>query len=196
MRPFTLLYWRLHRLARAGAVAIACLVVVAGIGHWGIALPWINQDGLVNVTVLAELAYGCVVPLAFRNQASFLEEVGDRRWRIPDGAVIVVLWGLPLLVPVTSSEGWRFFYACSIILVLWVFLGRFLRTDTIMVVLAGIFLVQTTVWSALQFSPWRVLLFLLETPPAPMSIAVAGACGACCILGVGRFKRAGSLVDD
>lgn len=190
MRSMFALYWRSHRLTEVVAVALGCFAAVVVIGKVAISLPWIPREGLVNVAVVAEVAYGCLIPLAFRNRASVLEETGERNWKVPDSLLVGVLWGVPLAAVVLTDEGLRFFYACSLLQAAWIVLGRSLRTDTVMVAMVGVFLVQTALWSAVAYSPWRFVLFLLETPPAPVACGLAGLGGVVCLVGVGAYKAA------
>ncbi|MDD7581653.1 hypothetical protein ACEE23_00520 [Corynebacterium sp. 32222D000AT] len=190
MRSMFALYWRSHRLIAVVAVALGCVVAVVAIGRVAISLPWISREGLVNVAVVAEIAYGCLIPLTFRNRASELEEIGERNWKVPDSLLVGVLWGLPVAVVVLTEEGLRFFYACSLLQAAWIVLGRWLRSDTVMVAIVGAFLVQTALWSAVAHSPWRFALFLLETPPAPVACGLAGLGGVVCLVGVGAYKAA------
>lgn len=177
-------HWHLALLLIAAAVLAVTLVEGRVI-----ALPWLRGEQRLNAGTLASLAYAAAVTIIYRNELSRLESLNPRRWLTADALCLAILWFLPWALAATGLASFRWAYATTVLVGLCVAAGALLRTDTLGLVLIAQLLAQSALWGALEHSPARHLLFMLDEPRIrsmllPSALAFAFGCAA-----IAQFKR-------
>ncbi|GAA1475284.1 hypothetical protein P4N68_06150 [Corynebacterium felinum] len=157
------------------AVLLTCVVcaVVFGAGNQSVRVPWILSPQAVTLSGIAGLLFSLNGVLLFRNELSRLELMSSRQWLWSHAVVLGIVGLIPWLMVPVADGGSRFAYVATLTFSLCVALGVFLRTDTLALVLMVQFLAQTLVWSSLEHTVFRHVLFAIDQPPTPVAAALS-----------------------
>lgn len=166
------LYWKGHKLHYFAPIPFIMGIIVATHGSNIIPIPWLYSHPL-NVEAIAAIFYSLSIPLIFRNQISFLESTSARYSLFRYLPIMALIWAIPLILTISISQGTTFLHVTSISMFLVITFGSFFRVDTVMTVLVSGLLISTSLWSSLENTPWRHLLFYLDTPSPFLTYSVA-----------------------
>lgn len=171
------------------AALVGILFVVILAENAILPIPWLTSEQMINIGSICALMYPLIAVVIFRNQLSNLESFSSHTWRLLDSFILLVLLALPWLCAVIDLSSVRFAYTSTLMLGITIAIGRWLRIDTLTLVLLAIFIAQTALWSAVEFTPLQHLMFMLDPlPPHVMGIVSVLSLGVC-VLAISAFKR-------
>ncbi|MBK4141485.1 hypothetical protein [Corynebacterium macginleyi] len=189
MKSYAFLYCRGHRVVSV-LIMVLCIGSVLLIAEgWLLNIPWLNDTAGVNVGTLCSFSYAVLPVIFFRNQISRLEAQVSRNWLVVDGIVLAVLWIIPWIFSLWGIGSVRFAYVSTILTGLTLLIGRYVRVDTLILLLVVQLVLQTALWTSLTDTNWRFFLFVLETPPGLLPLLLSVVAFFVGFISLHKFKR-------
>ncbi|WP_141739705.1 MULTISPECIES: hypothetical protein [Corynebacterium] len=174
-------------------IIVFCIgIVLVACEGWLLNIPWLNGAAGVNIGTLCSFSYATLPALLFRNQISRLEAQVSRTWPFIDTLVLVILWSIPWLFSLSGISSLRFAYVSTLLMGISVFAGRFMNVDTLALVLVLQLVLQTALWPSLSSTPWRHVMFALDTPSSYIALLLSGLLFFVSVVSLRKFKRSTS----
>lgn len=188
MKPYVSLYCRGHRVTPALIIVFCIGIVLVACEGWLLNIPWLNGAAGVNIGTLCSFSYATLPALLFRNQISRLEAQVSRTWPFIDTLVLVILWSIPWLFSLSGISSLRFAYVSTLLMGISVFAGRFMNVCTLALVLVLQLVLQTALWPSLSSTPWRHVMFALDTPSSCIALLLSGLLFFVSVVSLRKFK--------
>lgn len=188
MRSSHSLYFAGHNFNSSLAALLLLYLILALQGGLELPLPWLNS--FQSFTLGSMCAFGCAVATLhlFRNELSRLEAANSRRWLPVDLSIVGSLWIIPWFATWINLFEARHAYAICVTTSLGFALGSVMKSDSMILSLVSILLVQTALWTTVENSPWRHLMFIVADTPVPLMLLISLASLGLSALCITRFK--------
>ncbi|MBK4137390.1 hypothetical protein [Corynebacterium macginleyi] len=192
MKSFAFLYCRGHRVVTV-LIMVLCIGSVLWFAEgWALNIPWLNDTARVNIGTLCSFSYAVLPVIFFKNQVSRLEAQVSQNWLFVDGIVLAVLWIIPWIFSLWGIGSGKFAYVSTILTGLTLLIGRYVRVDTLVLLLVVQLVLQTALWTSLTDTNWRFLLFVLEAPSGNFPLLLSVVAFFVGFISLHKFKRSAS----
>lgn len=192
MKSFAFLYCLGHRVVTV-LIMVLCIGSVLWFAEgWALNIPWLNDTARVNIGTLCSFSYAVLPVIFFKNQVSRLEAQVSQNWLFVDGIVLAVLWIIPWIFSLWGIGSVKFAYVSTILTGLTLLLGRYVRVDTLVLLLVVQLVLQTALWTSLTDTNWRFLLFVLEAPSGNFPLLLSVVAFFVGFISLHKFKRSAS----
>ncbi|MBK4152516.1 hypothetical protein GWO62_04930 [Corynebacterium macginleyi] len=192
MKSFAFLYCRGHRVVTV-LIMVLCIGSVLWFDEgWALNIPWLNDTTRVNIGTLCSFSYAVLPVIFFKNQVSRLEAQVSQNWLFVDGIVLAVLWIIPWIFSLWGIGSVKFAYVSTILTGLTLLIGRYVRVDTLVLLLVVQLVLQTALWTSLTDTNWRFLLFVLEAPSGNLPLLLSVVAFFVGFISLHKFKRSAS----
>lgn len=188
-RQFLVLYVRGHRLWLALTCVVCCLGCAIAAGTIVVPVPWLRQSSeSFIVETLCATVYASVVIIWWRTPLSRYEEDSPLSWRRADLGVLLVLW-VGLWAAAAAGATLKFPYVASILVGIVLLAGRWLRADSLGLLVVALLLVQTGLWTSINHTVVAPLFFIMERPSLGQAVVVSVVAFVVSVASIGAFKR-------
>ncbi|MDO4928252.1 MAG: hypothetical protein Q3976_04235 [Corynebacterium sp.] len=127
-------------------------------------IPWLSTANAFTIGSVVAIVFVVALLAFFRNEISRLESFTPARWILLDSAIVGLAWALLWGLALDQLIDYQVPYAFGIAAAIGIVAGQWLPTDTLVLVLVGLLVLQTALWSMLGDTPLQYLCFFLCIP--------------------------------
>lgn len=188
IRAHILLYLQAHRAIPLALIGVVALVVALGSKGVLIPLPWLNSIYMFTIGSVVAIIFSLLLMGYFRNEVSRMEGLTPARWIVLDSAIVIAMWALFWGLALQGMIDAQVPYVFGLLSAIAIVLGRWLRTDTLVLVTLGVLLVQSALWTVWQDTLLKYACFFFATPPLAIMMVLSGLAVVALLPALPAFK--------